>query len=143
MIRLALPSLAVAAAIALPGCFGLECVVPGVCAEGEGEGDEDPDLSEAVVVQLCDADGACFDCGVGEVAIGIAPNGSGCDGQIVCDGVEFRVDCELGADVVTETCACQIDRETIRTFSPTELCEAENVDTRALNECGWTLGRSE
>ncbi len=142
MSRLALPSLAAMAVIALPGCFGLECVVPGVCVEEELEDDLDF-REENEVVQLCDADGACFDCGVGEVAIGIAPNGSGCDGQIVCDGVEFRVDCDLGDDLVTETCACQIDRETISTFSPTELCAAENVDTRALNECGWTLGRSE
>jgi hypothetical protein len=140
VIRVASSLLALVAVIALPGCFGLECVVPGLCAsEGEGEGDFEGDE----IVQLCDADGACFDCGVGEVAIGIEPNGSGCDGQIVCGGVEFRVDCELGPDLVTEDCACQIDRETISTFSPTELCEAENVDTRALNECGWTLGRSE
>ena len=101
----------------------------------EGGVDEAP-------VQLCDQDGACFDCGSGEVAIGIAAKGSGCDGQIVCDGVEFRVDCDL-ADDFSETCSCQVDREIISTFLPTELCAAENVDTRALNECGWTLGRSE
>lgn len=142
MSRLVPVSAVILAAASLSGCFGLECAFPGLCAEGEGETDTVDDNGEPSF-ELCDQDGACLPCGSGEVAIGIAPNGSGCDGQIVCDGVEFRVDCDLGADIVTENCVCQIDREIISTFQPTELCAAENVDTRALNECGWTLGRSE
>lgn len=126
---------------ASPGCSSLDCwSLPGSpdrCVPTADGADGSPPF------ELCDQDGACFDCGVGEVAIGIVPNGSGCDGELVCDGVEFRVDCEIGSDFVTESCACQIDRETVLTFSPTELCEAENVDTRALSECGWTLSRSE
>jgi len=124
-------------ASATSACFGLECAIPGFCSDrvpGEGEGE-----GEGEGRQICDQDGACFACNDEDdnSFLEINPNGAGCDGEIVCDGVEFRIVCELNNG--TEDCECQIDRDVQSTFQPTELCEASNVETRALNECGWTL----
>ncbi len=138
--RLSLLTLGVAICAITPACFGLECAIPGFCAEGEGEGDVDTDLDGDPVFELCDVDGACFVCGA-EASLAVTPNGSGCEGAIVCENIEFRMVCDIaviGADVV-ETCVCQVDREPQTTFEPTELCEANNRDARALTECGWTL----
>lgn len=115
---------------AVSGC-GLDCAL-GLCrggvAEGEGEFGE---------TSICDEDGACFVCS-DATSFDLTPNGAGCDGQIVCDDVEFRVDCGLDPEG-NEVCSCEIDRAVQKTFTPTELCEAPNSGARSRTECGWTI----